>query len=65
MKNRALALVATMLLAGSGMAMAQYYGQPAPPPQYGPGYGQGGWEQAPPDRRDYLIGFRRGLRISR
>lgn len=108
MKNRALALAAAILLTGSGMAMAQYYGPPAPPPQYGPGYGQGGWEQAPPefreaeargfrdgidgakkdfknhrppnvmnrdeyrdphfiappDRRDYLIGFRRGYEVA-
>lgn len=53
MKNRALALAGAMLLMGSGMAMAQYYGQPAPPPppQYQQGYGQGGWEQAPPEFR--------------
>lgn len=43
------------MVAGAGIASAQYYGPQGPPP---PGYGQGGpgggWDQAPQEFRDAM-----------
>jgi hypothetical protein len=65
MKNRALAwtAAAAMLLMGSGMAIAQY-GPPGPPPSQA--YGQGGWDQAPPEfRAAQQRGFHDGIEGAR
>ena len=60
MKNRALGLAAAMMLMGSGMAIAQYYGPPGPPPPQA--YAGGGWDQAPPEfRAAEQRGFRDGI----
>lgn len=63
MKTRGLAVVAMALLMGSGMGIAQYQQGPPPPPQ---GYGQGGWDQAPPEfRAAQQRGFRDGVQGAR
>lgn len=52
-----------VMAAGTGLASAQYYGQPGPPP---PGYGQGGWDQAPQEFRDAMRrGFNDGVNGAR
>ena len=59
MKNRALGLAAAMLLMGSGMAMAQYYGPQGPPRQR---YADRDWDRVPPEfRAAQQRGFRDGI----